>query len=250
MRNVPGDFVLGEGVFVLRPDEVDRLQLSEAERELLRPYYDTSAIARYHLPDGPTHQLLYLTRQTAPSLAGLPKIHKHLERFRSILERRRETQEGTNDWWHLHWPREEANFISPRLLSVQMGRRPQFVFAIAPTFVGFSINVVLAAAGSSISLAALAGILNSECAREWFERHAKHRGVHVEINAYVLRQFPLPAAHSAIDAEVADGVQQRQSCSAGSPAADQLEAKIEKLVQRWYRLPELTSADGRTSSTP
>src|SRR5262249_46131851 len=39
-REFPGRFALGEGVFVLRTDEIERLSLSPAERELLRPYYE------------------------------------------------------------------------------------------------------------------------------------------------------------------------------------------------------------------
>ena len=249
MAHAPGEFVLGEGVFVLRPDEVARLEFSEDEQQMLRPYFDTVAIGRYRLPDEPTHQLLYLTRQTAPSLDGYPRIRKHLERFRSILDRRRETREGSCAWWHLHWPREELHFTGPRLLSVQMGRMPQFVLATRPTFVGFSVNLVLARSDSSISLAALAGILNSEWARGWFDRHAKRRGVHLEINAHVLRQFPLPSPDVSLDSAVAECVNERQSCLTDTAIADQQEQRIEDLVGRWYRLPTVTSEGGKTSST-
>ena len=108
--------------------------------------------------------MLYLTRHTAPHLSDFPNIAAHLERFRPILELRRETRDGKCAWWHLHWPREEKIFVRPRVLSVQMGERPQFVFAEPPTFVGFSINVILPGKAPGFSLEVLTGILNSDLA--------------------------------------------------------------------------------------
>lgn len=249
-------YELGEGVFVLRPEEVRRLNLSDVEQTLLRPYYDTASIGRFQLPDAPTHQVLYLTRRTAPTLDAFPNVRSHLERFKPILEKRRETQKGLCGWWHLHWPRDEEIFLSPRILSVQMGRQPQFVFATEPTFVGFSINLVLPAGEveNSISLPALTGLLNSQLAKDWFERHAKRRGVHVEINAHVLRQFPLPRPDAPFNQELSELVTRRQSTVSDASGIRRMEAQIEEIVRRWYGVPGLesphiTSAAGRTSST-
>src|SRR5262249_30181481 len=110
-RRCPGQYEIGEGVFVLRPDEVERLKLTPDEQARLRPYYELAACGRYRLADHPTHKVLYLTRRTAPCLDDLPRIAAHLERFRPILELRRETREGKCSWWHLHWPREEDIFL-------------------------------------------------------------------------------------------------------------------------------------------
>src|SRR5262249_7671295 len=177
LREFADQYTLGEGVFVLRADEVERLNATQAEQELLRPYYEATAVGRYQLADQPTHCVLYLTRRTAPRLGDFPNLALHLTRFRRILERRRETRQGKCAWWHLHWPREVEIFLRPRILSVQMGRRPQFVFAERPTYVGFSINLILPGRGTCFPLQVLTGILNSDLARSWFERHAKRRGV-------------------------------------------------------------------------
>ncbi len=190
-REFAGRHPVGMGVFVLQPDEVERLNLSAPERSLLRPYYDTQAVGRYQISVEPTHQVLYLSRSTAPSLEGLANVAVHLEQFRPILERRREVQSGNIAWWHLHWPRAEQIFVQPRILSVQMGERPQFVFAERPTFVGFSINLILAKSQAAFALDVLCGILNSNLALTWFDRHANRRGINLEINAHLLHQFPL-----------------------------------------------------------
>lgn len=255
LRQFAGRYSLKEGVFVLRRAEVDRLNLSSDERALLRPYYDTSDVERYRLGPEPTHHVLYLTRTTAPTLDGLPQIAAHLERFRPILERRREARAGKIAWWHLHWPRAEEIFIRPRILAVQMGKRPQFVFAARPTFVGFSINLILAKHEDGFALPVLAGILNSELARTWFERHAKRRGVHLEINAHVLRQFPLPGRDEAFERKIEVLVTRRQEDAIDEAKARGLDDEINRCVIALYeraarRLDSPTSSFERTSSIP
>ncbi len=234
-----GQCQLGEGVFVLTSVEIERLELNERERGLLRPYYETSALGRYRIPNSPSQQVLYLTRQTAPVIEELPNIHRHLSRFRAILEQRRETQKGLNAWWQLHWPRQERIFTEPAVLSIQMGKVPAFVFAEPPTFVGFSTNVILPKSPDRFSLAALTGILNSSLAAQWFARHAKRRGVNLEINLNVLRHFPLPQREVSWERRLAEAVLQRQ-LSCDSQAHQKIEAQIDKIVIGLYE-----NAEGR-----
>jgi adenine-specific DNA-methyltransferase len=251
-RQFPDQFAVGEGVFVLRTDEIDRLSLSPAERGLLRSYYETTAVGRYRLAAEPTHQVLYLTRHTAPQLDDFPNIAAHLGRFRPILECRRETREGKCAWWHLHWPREELIFLKSRILSVQMGDRPQFVFAERPTFVGFSINLILPGGAGSFALGVLTGILNSDVAQRWFERHAKRRGINLEINAHVLRQFPLPGRDEQIEQRMAVLVRERQETIDDEARAVGCERKIEDLVARLYECASGvgTGEEGVCEATP
>ena len=188
-----GELEVGSGVFVLTNDEVAQLGLSKKEQSLLRPYYVTRSLGRFQLPQEPTHRLLYLTPQTCPDLDSLPLIARHLERVRPVLERRREVIRGTIAWWHLHWPRQERLFTEPRILAVQMGRRPQFVYAEVPTYVGFSVNLIQSTYLTPMSLPALTAILNSRWAEEWFRANAKWRGVALDISGTVLRDFPIPS---------------------------------------------------------
>ncbi len=233
-----GAYHLGEGVFVLTDVELARLAFDEAERALLRPWFPASSIGRYRAPPQSTHQVLYLTRGTAPSLSGYPRVRAHLTRFRSILERRREVVSGRIDWWHLHWPRDEQIFLKPRVLSVQMGPQPQFVVATSATFVGFSINLVLERQpGAAFDLPTLSGILNSAIAAHWFNRHAKHRGVKLDINAAVLRQFPLPERCGKLETRLVELVRQRQAAETAGGAraeAGPLDAAIDAVVGELY----------------
>lgn len=230
-------YTIGEGVFVLDREELAGLALTPAEQAVLRPYYQACQLGHYRIPPEPTHFLCYLTRHTAPAIAELPRLESHLSRFRPLLEERREVRLGKCDWWHLHWPREERLFVEPRVLSVQMGRRPQFVAVYRPAFVGFSVNVITPQPGTTGDPAWLTAVLNSSPAADWFARHAKRRGANLEINIHLLNEFPLPPRDAEREAALCDLVRQRQAAESAEPAAvtlDDLEARIERSVNDWY----------------
>jgi hypothetical protein len=251
----------GEGVFVLTAAELAALELTAEESHFVRPYYQTSEVARYRLPPLPSHFVLYLTRITAPTVEHCPRLAHHLERFRPILERRRETRSGTVKWWQLHWPRAERIFTEPRILSVQMSRQPQFAQATRPTFVGFSINLILARRAASPPLTMLAAVLNSKLAAAWFAHHAKRRGVRLELNGRNLKQFPLPPGCQETEAEInrlailrheleepdfsrltagnrpsQTGVVKSDTIRTDNLTCEQLENRIDELVCRLYEV--------------
>ena len=234
-REAPHRYALGEGVFVLQADEIERLHpLAGRAVGCCGPTMSFRPAGRYQLAEEPTHHMLYLTGRTAPALGEIPGIARHLERFRAILERRRETRQGKIAWWHLHWPRAEEIFFRPRIFSVQMGDRPQFVFVERPAFVGFSINLILTREATAFPLETLTGILNSELAASWFDRHAKRRGVKLEINAHVLRQFPLPGRDQHLENKIGELVRGRQRLRADEPPAPAIERDIESRVAELY----------------
>eukprot|EP00456_Euglypha_rotunda_P059215 TRINITY_DN493_c5_g1_i2.p1 TRINITY_DN493_c5_g1~~TRINITY_DN493_c5_g1_i2.p1 ORF type:complete len:618 (+),score=134.77 TRINITY_DN493_c5_g1_i2:594-2447(+) len=231
-----GDHVtIGDGVFVLTAAEVARLSLNPDEAALLRPYYALSTVERFHVDARPSHQVLYLTKTTAPSLESYPHVAAHLERYRAVLERRREVRSGQIGWWHLHWPREERLFIEPRVLCLQMGHEPRFAFAEQPTYVGFSMNVIVAnqaSADSALSVAALTAILNSARAKRWFEANAKPRGAHLDISGTVLKQFPLPKTSPPEIVAELDRMARRWPTTVEARAI--AEAQLDELIEQLY----------------
>jgi adenine-specific DNA-methyltransferase len=182
---------VGQGVFALRHEELKRLGLSSDERALLRPYYDLCDVARYLLADRPSLQLIYSTKDTCPDIDSYPRLKAHLGPFRPIMEARRETREGSNRWWHLHWPRDEAVWQSAKILCLQFARRPAFVPACRPACVPFSINVFVPSQSTPETLDYLCGLLNSRLLWKWYQHHAKRRGVGLEINGRVLARTPI-----------------------------------------------------------
>lgn len=230
------DMRAGEGVFVLSSSELARLELNAAERELVRPYYTAADITKsWQVP--PLGQwLLYLTRQTAPDLTVLPHIQQHLSRFRTLLEQRREVRQGKIAWWYLHWPREQHLFERPRILAVQMAQEPRFAYVERPTYVGFSVNLIVDRIASpasepahDLSLEALEVILNSNFAAEWFDAHAKRRGVNLDITGSTLKRFPLPQVGSSAGAELVRLGRRRRHQSATQTIDEQINRLVDAL---------------------
>ena len=199
---------VGEGVFSLTPAELKKLGLPPPETSIVRRYHDLQDLDRYWIAANPSRRLIYSTKTTWPRLESFPKLAQHLGRFRPIMEKRRETRKGSNRWWHLHWPRKEEIWEAPKIMAMQMARRPSFVASSSPVYVPFSVNVFVPADDVEEDLSYLVGVLNSRPGWFWFQHHAKRRGVGLEINGGVLERFPMPridfrkpdlvAAHRAI----------------------------------------------------
>jgi len=182
---------VGEGVFVLSPEEAKALRLPAAERQLLRRYHELRDLGRYFIRWPATAYVIYSTKETCPNINAFPTIRNHLRRFKAITEERRETRSGANAWWHLHWPRQEAIWAAPKVLCVQMAERPSFVPAVDPAYVPFSVNVFVPNDPTKENINFIAGILNSRLMWKWFHHHAKRRGVGLEINGHVLESAPI-----------------------------------------------------------
>jgi len=186
-----------EGVFTLSQLEVSQLKIQDQERKLLRPYFDLCDIGRYWVAESPSLQIIYSTRNTWPKLDLYPALKAHLKRYQVIMEQRRETQRGTRKWWQLHWRREDSLWESPKILSVQMAKRPTFAAALRPAYVGFSVNVFVPKDASESNILYLTALLNSRLLETWFSQHAKQRGAGIEINGHVLEQAPIISFDSA-----------------------------------------------------
>jgi len=256
----------GEGVFVLSGVAVEALGLSPAERALLRPYHDTGEVGRYRLAAAPPQSLIYATAETWPRLEDFPGLAAHLARFRPLLEARRETRAGRRAWWHLHWPRAEAHWRSPKIIALQMAARPACVAALGPAYVPFSMNVFLPAPGLREHLHYLAALLNSRLLWKWFRHRAKRRGVGLEINGHVLAAAPIrrinwddaadvarhdELAQRAAELTAADAC--RTAAAASAPRQRELadlERQVDQLVYQLYRLAdaEIATVEAATAT--
>lgn len=238
LARFPGRWSVGEGVFVLTQTEIEQLGLTTAERQLLRPYWETRELDRYSAPEGLTRSILYLTPKTAPEIDLFPNIKRHLERFRELLDPRREVLRGVIQWWHLHWPREERLFQGERIVSLQMGACPRFVYCSEPAVVGFSCHVIVPKPGATWSLPSLAAILNSRAGEEWFAANAKYRGKKYDIGGNVLKEFPLPRFSETTDSELTRLSLLRQELnnpeSSSGESLSGIESRIDSVVSASY----------------
>ncbi|NQT37888.1 MAG: N-6 DNA methylase [Planctomycetes bacterium] len=238
-RKFAARWTTGEGVFTLTPDEVAQLHLPPHEQQLLRPYHDLCDLGRYQIAPQPSRMLIYSTGQTCPDIDEYPVLRAHLERFQPVMEARRETRRGTRAWWQLHWPRDERLWQSAKVISVQMARRPSFVAAMGPVYVPFSTNVFVPFETTREHPHYFAALLNSRLLWQWYEHHAKRRGVGLEINGRVLARTPIrpidfshPADRRRHDqlVELVAGIQNTRDAE----TVEELDQQIDGIVVELY----------------
>ncbi len=154
----------GVGVFLLHEAEVVTLGLRpEADAQLV-PAFRNSDIRSFAIDRPAGFWLLYL--RTEDVLEQLPAVRRHLERFRPLLEKRREVQRGRIAWYSLHWPRQRAHFERPRLVTSNWGNGPRpFALESGGCFERRDVTSLHLRAGCDWSLDALLGFLNSTTLR-------------------------------------------------------------------------------------
>ena len=188
----------GEGVFTLLPAELKKLELSQKEKQLCRPFHDLCDLGRYWIASTPSRHIIYSSQKTWPVVDSFPALRSHLSKFRPIMEDRRETRQGKVGWWHLHWPRDEEIWESPKVVCIRMAERPSFVAVQTPLYVPYTAIAFLPKPGEKTSIEFVCALLNSRLLWKWFNHHAKRRGIGLEIGNDVLSKVPIKGVDFSI----------------------------------------------------
>ncbi|SCZ77175.1 Eco57I restriction-modification methylase domain-containing protein [Acidaminobacter hydrogenoformans] len=119
------------GVFVLTPEEAERLAL---ETSLLVPFYKNSQVKRGKVDVEARFQLLYIPGEIQEFETRFPGAFRHLSRFREKLSRRREVKNGVRPWYALQWPRTEAMFEGPKIVVPHRALNNAFAYTDQPYY--------------------------------------------------------------------------------------------------------------------
>lgn len=184
--------VKGEGVFVISNEELKKLNLNDDEKVYIKPFYEESSIDKFRLKnDKEFKNLIYLTRDNCKSIEALPNLKAHLEKFKAIMDVRRETMKGTNKWYQMHWPRKQEYFDLPKIVIPGMFNSPKAAYVKEAAYFGLSSNIITGIQKEE-DLFIILAILNSKFAYFWFTKHGKMRGAGVDIGVDKLRNLPIP----------------------------------------------------------
>ncbi len=174
----------GEGVFVVPRGYFGRLP--ERERRFLKPLYEPALAGRYALQP-PEKELLYLTPFNGSERAVT--LLRHLEKFRPLMEARRETRMGRMKHYHVHWPRQERFFLSgPKILAVRKCARPTFVYTEKEAYVMMAFNVIRT---ERVSMKYLTALFNSRLMQFWFLRRGKMQGDFFQMDTAPILRAPI-----------------------------------------------------------
>ena len=239
--------IQGTGVFVLEEKEYKNLQpLSEEEKYFIRNFYDEKDIRKYLFIIKRKKYLLYLTKSNCPEITKYTRLREHLNKYKKIMQERRETKKGTILWFQLHWPREEKYFEREKIVIPSMFSEPTATLISEPAYFGLSTNLMIAL-DQNYDLKYLLSIINSKFALDWFYKNGKKRGTGVDIGVKKLRLFPVKIAdkdEQKLFAEIVDKILTITKSDdylqnlAKEAKVKEYEKKIDQMVYKLYDLTD------------
>ncbi len=183
---------IGDGIFYLTSEQMESLNLSEAERRLIKPIHKAAGIESYLAEEtGERDNLfvIYLTKDV--EIKNFPSIENHLQKFMPILMRRRECKEGKLSWFSLHWARDQRIFEEEKIVSSIWPERNSFGYSRHSYYLERNAFLTLKKSNIDESLKYILSILNSSLIHFWFEQKASRRGNKYFLPKNVLETIPI-----------------------------------------------------------
>jgi len=192
IKNIPENDIksyniqIGDGVFVVSSESIKNV--SASEQKYVKPLFEPTSCRRYYLEGtSDDKKILYITKQNYNNDA--PGLLSHLWKYRSIMEQRRENQNGRLEYYHLHWPRDERFFTKgEKILVPRKSIKPIFSYYKDEAYVMLSINVIKT---DRVDVKYLTGLLNSKLIEFWLKNKGKMQGSNYQLDKEPLQQIPI-----------------------------------------------------------
>ena len=181
------DEPIGTGIFVLSLMELSKLRLHQEGLGLVRPWYKNSDVNRWNTSIQSNERILYLDRVANPQ----PGILNYLQKFRDVLNQRREVENGVIEWWRLQWPRSEEIFTCEKIVAPQRSHRNTFGYNEIPWYASADVYFITQN-DRSINLKYVLALLNSNIYYLWLYHRGKRKGETLELYQTPLSQVPIP----------------------------------------------------------
>jgi len=173
----------GQGVFVLTQSEIDELNLTNDERNLLRPYYTTENLQRFYGDQRNKYWIIYTdsTFKDPSRIKSYPNLKRHFDKFLPILT-------SDNKPYGLHRARNPYFFEGEKIFSVRKCASPAFTYTDFPCYVSRAFIVIKS---NRINLKYLSALLNSKLIDFWLRYRGKMQGFQYQIDKTPLIELPL-----------------------------------------------------------
>jgi len=177
------DYTIGEGIFNLNHQKYNALNLTPKEKELVKPFYTTTELGRFHGIQKNRFWVIYTDSsfKKPETIEPYQNIKNHLDRFVNIIT-------SDNKPYGLHRSREEKFFIGEKIISVRKCARPTFTFTDFDCYVSqtyFSIKT------ERLDQKYLTGLLNSNLIAFWLKYKGKMQGDLYQVDKEPLLNLPI-----------------------------------------------------------
>jgi adenine-specific DNA-methyltransferase len=171
----------GDGIFVLREEEVEILDLAWKDKRILRPWFKNSDIMRWATNIKSNEQLIYADKRKS-NLEG-SKILEYLSKFHQIIE------ESSSNAPYLHRPR-EIDFDGSKIVAPQRSSKNIFGYNEIPWFASADVYYITKMQ-KDISLKYVLSLLNSKLFYLWLYHRGKRKGETLELYQKPLSEVPI-----------------------------------------------------------
>jgi hypothetical protein len=221
---------VGDGIFVLSDEEVERLNLTEKEKEILKPWFKNSDIYRW-ITNNITYENVIYADKKIKNLEG-NKLKNYLMNFKKILDN------STDNSPYLHRPR-DINFDDPKIVAPQRSPRNTFGYNEIPWYASADVYFITQK-NPLISLKYVLALLNSKLYYLWFYYRGKRKGENLELYQKPLSEVPIKRISTEEQKPFIDIVDKILSLKKQNPDADtsEYEKQIDQLVYQLYNLTD------------
>lgn len=229
---------LNEGIFVLTPAEIEKLNLTKKEYSQLRPLFKNSDISKYSCNINPYLYFIdfYYPKHKSIENREFPNLFKHLNRFKPLLENRVDSSLSTAKKYGVWWViglRKLINYNAPKIVAPQRSKLNTFGYNEAEWFAASDVFFITEPK-SGYHLKYILAILNSKLYYTWLYNKGKRKGQTLELIAKPLSEIPIKfAVNQQIFINLIDQVLEFKN---HNYKTEKLENEIDNLVYRLYEL--------------
>ena len=178
------EFAIGEGIFGLSKSEVNALKLTEVEKKLIKPYYNSAEnVNRYAI--GTTDLRIIYTPSAfkdSHSMDSYLHLKVHLDRFKDVIS-------SDNKPYGLHRARVESFFIGEKIVALRKcAGKPVFAYANGENYMSATFYVIKT---NRVNMKYLTGLLNSKLIEFWLKNKGKMQGINYQLDKEPLQQIPI-----------------------------------------------------------
>jgi adenine-specific DNA-methyltransferase len=174
---------IGDGVFVLSNDELNKLKLLEVELQLIKPYYTSEDFDKYFVKNKNTKWIIYTDSsfKDTKKINSYPNIKNHLDRFNDIIT-------SDNKPYGLHRSRKPTFFNDEKIIVFRKCVSPTFIYSDEECYVSQTFNIIKS---NRIKIKYLSALLNSNLIKFWLLKKGKMLGSMFQIDKEPLLQIPI-----------------------------------------------------------
>ena len=229
---LPDSVNVGDGIFVLSNDEVNRLNLPNNEHTLLRPYYDTKNIRRYYFDTENKYQIIYTTSdfKNASMMDDYPILKKHLDFYAKVIT-------SDNKPYGLHRARQSEFFDNPSIASLRKCSAPTFAYLNKQAYLTAEWYLIKT---KRLNMVYLTCLFNSSLVKFWLLKMGKMQGNIFQIDKEPLLNIPIVSPSSSGESEIIELHNKLTSmmlANNNSIIVD-IEKRIDEIIYKEYELSD------------